>query len=180
LNDLRRQSAGSTTPARPASQPAPKPEPQVRDFDPREVELLEILLVHPELVPEAIQGIELGQLRSEPVRTIYHTFHQAQDEGRRADFGNVLTALEEPGLKNILVELDERAHAKAAEAQEEALVRLRGLIVHFRHELESKDRRQKLAALEAKGLSEQDELAALQLLITQERNRQGISAPMDG
>ena len=92
----------------------------------------------------------------------------------------MLTALDDPDLKNILVELDERAQAKAAEAQEDAPARLQGLIDHFRHELEAKDRQHKLAALEGKRLSEQEELAALQQLIAQERNRQGISAPTDG
>ena len=92
----------------------------------------------------------------------------------------MLTELEDASLKNMLVELDERAHAKAQEAQDDALARLRGLIDHFRYELETKDRPQKLAALAAKGLSEQEELTALQHLIAQERNRQGISAPTDG
>lgn len=180
LNDLRRKPAGGTTPARPVAEPPSKPAIRVRDLEPREVELIEILLVHPELVAEAIQGIEAGQLKSAAVRTIYHTFHSLHDADRTPDFGNALMDLEDAHLKNILVELDERAHAKAEEAQEDALARLRGLIERFRYELETKDRPQKLAALESKRLSEQEELAALQHLIAQERNRQGISAPTDG
>ncbi len=180
LNDLRRKPTGGVTPVRPAAEALSKPAPRVRDLDPPEVELIEILLVHPELVAEAIREIEAGQLKSAAVRTMYHTFHSLHDADRTPDFGNVLTELEDANLKNILVELDERAHAKAEEAQDDALARLRGLIDHFRYELETKDRPQKLAALESKRLSEQEELTALQHLIAQERNRQGISAPTDG
>lgn len=180
LNDLRRKPASSPQPLRGNAAAPAAPIPKVRDFDPREVELIEILLLHPEFVAQAVQEIELGQLKSAAVRTIYHTFHCVQDVGHTPDFGNVLTELEDPHLKNILVELDERAHAKAAEAQEDALVRLQGLVHHFHQELEAKDRRQKLAALEAKSLSDQEGLAALQHLIAQERNRRGISEPTDG
>lgn len=181
LNDLRRKPAGPAGAVRAAAATAPsKPLPRVRDFSTHEIELLEILLVHPELVADAIRGIEVGQLKSDAVRTIYHTFHALHDAERTPDFGNVLTALDEADLKNVLVELDERAHAKAEEAQEDARARLGRLVAHFHYELETKDRQQKLAALEAKRLSEQEELAALQHLIAQERNRQGISAPTDG
>jgi DNA primase len=179
LNDLRRSASGSAVPVKSAAAAA-GPSPRVRDFDPREVELLEILVAHPELVAQAVREIETGQLKSGPVRVIYHTFHSLLDAERPPDFGNALTALDDLNLKNILVELDERAHAKAPEAQEDAQARLQGLINHFRQELEARDRQQKLAALEGKRLSEQEELAALQHLIAQERNRRGISAPMDG
>jgi DNA primase len=179
LNDLRRPTSSGVAASKPAAAPS-EPPPRVRDFNPREIELLEILLVHPELVAQAVGEIEIGQLKSAPVRVIYHAFHSLLDAGRTPDFGNALTALDDSNLKNILVELDERAHAKAPEAQEDARARLQGLINHFRQELEARDQQQKLAALEAKHLSEQEELAALQHLIAQERNRQGISAPMDG
>jgi DNA primase len=119
LNDLRRKSTGGPQPAR-AAAAAAKPVSKVRDFDPREIELIEILLVHTELVAAAVCEIETGQLKSEAVRTIYHTFHSLYDARRTPDFGNVLTALEDSHLKNILVELDERAHAKADEAQAHA------------------------------------------------------------
>lgn len=180
LHDLRRKAPLAPAPARAAEAAPAKPAPNVRDFTPREAELLEILLVHPELVANAVRDIELGQLKSDAVRKIFYTFHALQDEGHTPDFGHVLTELEDPQLKNILVELDERAHDKAGEALEDAEVRLRGLVVHFRFELEAKDRQQQQAALETKRLSEQDELAALQHLIARERNRRGISEPTDG
>ena len=128
----------------------------------------------------AIREIEVGQLKSECVRIIYRTIHGIHDSGGTPDFGNVLTAMDDPGLKNIWVELDERAHAKAAAAQTQARDRLQGLISNFRYTTMTRDRRQQLAALEEKRLDDQEELAVLQSLIAQERGRHGISAPKDG
>jgi len=183
VNDLRCQRARPAPVAhvdRPATPAKPVAVPKLRDLDSREIELLEILVVHPDLAELAIREIEVGQLKSECVRTIYRTIHGIHDSGGTPDFGNVLTALDDPGLKNIWVELDERAHAKAAAAQTQAHDRLQGLISNFRYATMTRDRRQQLAALEEKRLDDQEELAVLQSLIAQERGRHGISAPKDG
>lgn len=156
------------------------PQPKLRDFDAGEIELLEILVVQPEFVELAIREIDVGQLKSEPVRIIYRTIHGIYDSGGTPDFGNVLTALDDPSLKNIWVELDERAHAKAAAAQTHSRERLQGLIDIFRYTTMTRDRRQQLAALQEKRLDDQEELDVLQNLIAQERSRHGISAPKEG
>ena len=180
LNELRRKAPHGRPSAVPSDQQPTAASPKVRELDAREVELLEVLVMHPELVAYAVGEIGIGQLRSEPLRAIYGTIHGIHDEGGTSDFGNVLTALEDPRLKNIWVEVDERAHAKAEDAQKDARSRLQGLIDDFRYALQAKDRGQELAALEEKRLSEQEERDALEKLIAQERDRQGISAPTDG
>lgn len=183
VNDLRRKqqrgTPGGPSDRRPA-QAQPPALPKLRDLDPREIELLEILVVHPELAELALREIEVGQLKSECVRIIYRTIHGIHDTGGTPDFGNVLTALDDPGLKNIWVELDERAHAKAESAQTQSRDRLQGLIDVFRYATMTRDRPHQLAALEEKRLDDQQELAVLQSLIAQERGRHGISAPKDG
>jgi hypothetical protein len=78
------------------------------------------------------------------------------------------------------VELDERAHAKAAAAQTHSRDRLQGLIDIFRYATMTRDRRQQLVALQEKRLDDQEELDVLQNLIAQERSRHGISAPKEG
>ena len=166
--------------ARPAAAAKPQALPKLRDLDSREIELLEILVVHPELAELALREIEVGQLKSECVRIIYRTIHGIHDTGGTPDFGNVLTALDDPGLKNIWVELDERAHAKAESALTQLRDRLQGLIDIFRYATMTRDRPHQLAALEEKRLDDQQELAVLQSLIAQERGRHGISAPKDG
>jgi hypothetical protein len=149
-------------------------------MDPRDVELLEILVVHPEYVELAVSQIEVGLLYSPPARTIFHKLQWLHDQQSTPDFGNVLTALDDPAMKNIWVEVDERAQAKAAEAQLDARQRLQGLIDGYRYAMEKKGRRHTEAALQDKKLNEQEEIDALQMLIAQERNRHGISGPKDG
>jgi DNA primase len=181
LNNLRRQ--GSSRPLRQFEPDAPEQvsaAPKVRDMQPREIELLEVLILHPELVEQAIRDIDFDHLRSELVKQLFHTIQSIYAAGRTPDFGNVLTEMEDPHLKNIWVELDERAQAKAATAQTDAQARLQGLIDDFRYAMLTRDRQHTLAALEAKRLDDQQEQAALETLIAQERNRRGISESTDG
>lgn len=183
IGELRRKHQPRTAAVnadRAAPSTKPPARPKLRDFDAGEIELLEILTVHPELAELALREIEVGQLKSEPVRIIYRTIHGIYDTGGTPDFGNVLTALDDPGLKNIWVELDERAHAKAAAAQTHSRDRLQGLIDIFRYATMTRDRRQQLVALQEKRLDDQEELDVLQNLIAQERSRHGISAPKEG
>lgn len=182
LVGLRKKNAQKNPVPRPTEQEeTPEAKPlRVRDMPPREIELIEILLDQPDLVELAVSEIETGLLQSKLTQDIFHTIHRVYEEGRTADFGNVLTAMDDPRLKNILVELDERAHAKAEEAQIDAQNRLQGLFDDFRFAMASKDRRRQQAALEEKRLDDQTQLDVLQQLIDQERNRQGISAPTEG
>ena len=159
---------------------SPEPAIGLREMHPRDIELLEILAAQPEYVGEAIARIELGHLHSPPAREIFHTLHQVYEEGRSPDFGNVLTALEDPALKNIWVALDERANAKLEEADEDATQRLNRLIADYHYALEKKNRPHTEAALQDKRLDAQEELYVLQMLIAQERTRQGISGPKEG
>jgi DNA primase len=179
LNDLRRHAAQRPVPSRPGGQQASTTS-SVRQLNPRETELLEILILQPELGGEAIREIDVGQLKSEIVKELLKTIQAIHDAGQTPDFGNVLTVLEDPHLKNIWVELDERAHAKEATALTEAHARLQGLIADFRYATLAQGRRQTQTALEEKRLDDQQEQAALEALIAQERNRQGISSPTDG
>jgi hypothetical protein len=104
-------------------------------------------------------------------REIFHTLHRCtEDEQRTPDFGNVLTALDDPAMKNIWVEIDERAQAKAPEAQEDARQRLQGLIADYRYALEKRNRPTWRRHCKRRRLNEEEELYVLQMLIAQERS----------
>nr|MCU0876132.1 toprim domain-containing protein [Pirellulaceae bacterium] len=85
VNELRRKQQGTPggMSARPAAAAKPPALPKLRDLDSREIELLEILVVHPELAELALREIEVGQLKSECVRIIYRTIHGIHDAGGR-------------------------------------------------------------------------------------------------
>jgi hypothetical protein len=73
--------------------------------------------------------------------------------------------------------LDEQGHAKRAL---DAAARLHELLEAFRHRDEDRQSRDQARAVEEKRLPADEELAVLQQMIDQKRNRQGISAPTDG
>ncbi len=166
--------------ARMKAQQAPKPQLSVSDLDPCDAELIELLTQHPELVDQALASIVPGELLNDPTRTIYETYQVVLGRGEPVEFNRILTELDDPQLKNLLVSLDEQAIEKEKHVQEDAASRLRRLIDHLHGRREADQGRAKQAALEQRNLGEDEELDLLQQLVEQERKRQGIPAPTDG
>jgi hypothetical protein len=152
----------------------------VSDLDPCDAELIELLTQHPELADQALAAIMPGELSSRPTRTIYETYQVVLGKGEPVEFNRILTELDDPQLKNLLVSLDEQATEKEKHVQEDAASRLRWLIEHLRGRREADQGRAKQAALDQRNLGEDEELDLLQQLVEQERKRQGIPAPTDG
>ena len=157
-----------------------QPRLSVSDLDPCDAELIELLTQHPELADQALAAIMPGELSSRPTRTIYETYQVVLGKGEPVEFNRILTELDDPQLKNLLVSLDEQATQKEKHVQEDAASRLRWLIDHLRGRREADQGRAKQAALEQRNLGEDEELDLLQQLVEQERKRQGIPAPTDG
>ena len=168
--------------------PAPRPKQTVsaaqpvtpHDVDPFDAELIELLTQHPELTDEAIAKIVPEELSSGATRVIYQTYQVVLREGEPVEFARVLTELDDPRLKSLLVSLDEQAAEKEVHTQEDAATRLRRLIDHVRLRREDAEGTASLAALEQRQLGEEEGLALLRQLEAQQRKRQGLSAPTDG
>ncbi len=160
--------------------PQPTMQKTWKPLDPREVELLEILLLDPDLTSAALQNIEITALPTETGRALYTLFARLAGNGQRPEFGHVLTHMEDPQLKSILVETDETANAKAEHAQAVAAERLDELVKGFERDALRTAGRQQLAVLENNNLDIEEEKELLQKLIEQERQRQNMSAPTDG
>jgi DNA primase len=172
LTALRRKAARST-----ARDPSPAEGDSVEPLDPIARELLELLTQHPGLVPDAARAIAIDELPSSLGREIYAKFVALDAENAPPDFGRVLTELEQPRLKNLLVELDEEGHRKASADPER---RLRD-VVHALHMRRSKQvRRDEIIRLDDPNLDENKELELLNQILEKNRERQGISAPKDG
>ncbi|HIN94110.1 MAG TPA: DNA primase [Planctomycetes bacterium] len=149
-------------------------------LDPKEVELLEILILDPDLVLSALEHIKISALPTETGRSLYTLYTRLAADGHHPEFGYVLTQMEDPQLKSILVETDETANAKAEHVQTEAAERLDELVNGFQREALRTAGRQQLAALENNDLNLEEEKELLQKVIDQERRRQSMSAPTDG
>lgn len=142
--------------------------------------MLEIFCLHPELAPAVLEELPAARLASPAAREIYEAFQRLYTAGEPIEFASVLTALEDPRLKNLLVQLDERAGDKAVHAPIDPAARLAGIQRDFEQRASEPERREKLAALDEKRLQGSEELTVLQQLFEQERRRQGISAPTEG
>ena len=144
---------------------------------PNERELLELLTRHPDFIRFVIGEIPSNWLASDDVREIFQVYVRIHQAGGQPDFQTVMTELDHPDLKNLLVEFDESARAKG-EAHAESL--LADVITAFQRSHEEQERRDQLASLEDQELNEQDQISLLRDLFDQKRQRQGISAPTDG
>ncbi len=150
------------------------------DLSIEECELLELLCLHSELAPTALTDISDDDLKSATARELFQTYRRLEEGGFALDFNAVLSQIEDPRLKHVLVELDDRAHDKSPKAIFDGPTRLRSVIRQFHQRHEQREIRQTEAALAQRTFSEQEELSVLQEMIAAKRRQQGITAPTDG
>ena len=177
-NGLRAVPGGGThSQARNATEGVPYSAAALEPLNPWDRELLEILLLEPEAVAAVAEVVRPEQLSGEASRRIFAACCRLAAAGTTPDFHRLLLEFDEPQYKNLLVELDEQGHAKRSL---DAAARLHELLEAFRHRDEDRQSRDQARAVEEKRLPVDEELAVLQQMIDQKRNRQGISAPTDG
>ncbi len=154
-----------------AEQPAKVFKPS--DLSPFERELLELIIVAPQVAPIALERVQSGWLECEAAQALFDVYQQLDFSGASLEFDAVLVTLEDISLKSLLVTLHEQAHAKLAFTRDSAEQRLRMLTQRLgeRHE---ELRRQKVVEQLQKGVSETEELDILQDVIRQARLRQGL------
>ena len=150
-------------------------------IDPWERELLEIVVRHPECVPQAQAGIAGEQLAFEPARKIYEACCRLSDAGTTPTFDCLMLEFEDPAIKSLLVELDEQGRAKEVTDPESLLQRL---IRSFQEQAAIRQQAFHRAALREGGLDDEQQRDLLREIEEQERSRQqaqqGISDPTDG
>jgi DNA primase len=169
LNELRNKSKPQSTTSSSAS--ASPPQQPLSAMNSKEVELIEILVLHPELAESAIEEIHSDQISAGPLRTIFEKYRDLCMDGETPDFSRVLTELEDPKLKNLLVELDERAHEKESQTQQIAPLRLGELLADYRRRDEAKELHEKISSLEQRSVGDDDALKILLELHERERKR---------
>ncbi len=147
-----------------------------------ERELLEVLLLEPESAAAAAEEISLDRVSSSHVRQIFGKCCELSQRGITPDFGRLLIEFDDPRLKNLLVEIDEQAHAKNANERNsrDPGTRMRDLIVTIRQREQDRCMQSATRALQESKLSHNEQLGMLEELMQQVRSRQGISAPTEG
>jgi hypothetical protein len=156
--------------------------PRREDTHSVEEELLEILIAHPEMASDVLDRVAPEQLAAGLPQQLYVAYCRLHDAGQPIEFGRVMVELEDPQLKSLLVELDERSRDKARLALQAVEARIESVRTLLRERRTAEEQRRRVAALEVatSGGGDEDDLEILRELIEQERNRQGIVAPTDG
>lgn len=162
-----------------------KPRPSIAQCDVREIEFLEIMVSDSGLFAVAVEQIAPAQFRSGPLREIFELYIDLQRQQHSLEFESVLTTIEDPGLKNILVEIDERAQNKLEESQRTLSERLEDVIDQFAKQINENKARQVQARLNQADVSSDEEIDLLRshfqmkLQEHQLENQEEI-APKDG
>lgn len=144
------------------------------DLEAVDKELFEILVLHAELVPLALERFPTAALASNTAQTLWKVYMDLELQGYSLEFQSVLAAVEDNSLKNILVTLADQASEKATMVKLDADIRLQSLCDRLmQHEQNLHDQR-RLMQLESKALSEDEELMLLQKMIQDARSKQGL------
>jgi DNA primase len=178
LTELRRRSHAPPPARMPGAPPEAIPPEKI---DPWERELLEVLVQHPECVPQAQGAIRPEELASRACRRIFETCCRLHAAGELPTFDRLILEFDEPVLKGLLVEFDEQAVAKGSHATNpDPQILLEELIRGFERRRIEKRRPAQVLALREGNLdtAQQDELLAR--IVQEQRARQGISRPTDG
>jgi DNA primase len=154
--------------------------------DPLERELLEILLHFPEKIQQVVGVIQPVQIVGPACRRVFSQCVELSAAGVFPNFERLLLEIDDPVVKNLLVELDESGRMKVTA---EADVRLRDVLAGFERRQQEQRIQGCTTALKQRHLGEEDELAVLLELEQHQRSRQreqdertrlGISEPTEG
>ncbi len=172
LKELGRRTQRRTAPPGVATADSPEP------ITPVQRELMELLIGHPECLPEARADIGAERLPAGPCRRIYAAACRLTDEGTTPDFSRLMLEFDDEAAKSLLVEFDEGYQAKG-ERELDPHALLQQLIATFQRQEAEKQRPRHLGALREGGLDTSQETELLDRILRQERDRQGISEPTD-
>jgi DNA primase len=146
-------------------------------LDAWERELLELILQDPSLVEHVLQALGPDQFSSAVCRQIMLVCRDLIENLGEVDFAHLLSHFDEPEIKSLLVDLDERGRAKGAGSIPE---RLELVLESFRRRREESRRRERLAALRQRQVDEEEGVKFLLEAIQQGRSRHCISESTDG
>ena len=169
-----RKSVAAKSPSKPAGESTPTKTYKLADFSPRECELLELFVLHPELVHTALAEIGEDDLSSEAARLLLRAYRQLEEAGESLEFQVVLAQIEEPSLKNLLVQLDDVAAKKQAKANLDPASRMRSVISKFQQHHVQRQLRETEAKLEQKHFNAEEEVDVLNTMIAAQRRQQGL------
>ncbi|MEK6250289.1 MAG: hypothetical protein N2C12_19045, partial [Planctomycetales bacterium] len=165
LDAIRRSGARSF---RNQEQPeGPRPDTTVQDSWERE--LIEILIQRPETASTIAESITPEQLVDPVCRQVLAKCHELSSAGETPNFDRLLLEFDDPAMKNLLVELDERGQDRGGS---DLVGQLPDLLASFRLRNEKRERQHVTAAIKEKRFEEGQEVEILQRILDQKRAQQ--------
>ena len=166
---LRQQLTSLRTKARPAvgSASASANESPKSTLDSWDHELFALLIRCPDAIAAVIENLSVDDMRTESSRSLLGVYQQLEAAGAIADYQRVMDTVEDPSLKNILVELADAAERMEASDSD---LQLRDLLAAYASRRQQRQRRQQLAQLQTGNLDEKEELELLNRLIESKKH----------
>ena len=147
------------------------------EMTPTECELFEIMAIHPELAPMAIERFPVANLSTTTAKKLFQLVLDLELEGHALDFDSLMSATEDAGLKSVLVSVEEHAARKTPLSMMTADERLHSLCERLSGQDDRAQRRSQIQSLEQKQLDEETSLSLLHDIVQQARVRHGLFPP---
>jgi DNA primase len=139
-----------------------------------ECELFEVMALFEDVVPMAIERFPVTTLSSTTAKKIFQVYLDLELAGHTLDFDSVLSAVEDAGIKNVLVSIEEQASRKAVLAKMTPDERLHSLCERLSGQEDRAYRRQQINLLEKKQVDAETELDLLNQIVLQNRLKHGL------
>jgi len=172
LSTIRRENGSRNSQER-LEEVTPSSRPDV--LDATESEILELLVLHPELTPGAIRSFDPDMFRSVNLRHIFEFLAEFVNQGDEISFDHLLLKIEDPTLKFVLVQAEENAKTKESTVQLTPTARLESLIDKFQREIRDGEERETIRKLHSNEVNDEEEMRLLQQLLEQQRLDRGLS-----
>ena len=169
------------TESTPDGGPENPPHFEFSSFVGKERELLQLLILYPSLLDTAVEKVSSDQFVEGPLKAIYRIMDDFFHEGREVDHDSMMLELHDPVLRNVISRLyDEAESKKETESQDSTSFGLDvnqqfdSVLAAFEDEVIANDHRAKVSQLQQKALDKEEELAALEELLNQTKQRHGL------
>lgn len=145
--------------------------------------LLEMVISQPHYLASMRSSVDAEHFQHALHRSIFARCLEQSDAGVAISFDQLLVDFEDLEVKSLLVDLEDEQRGLKVDEPERELRKLVEILLEFREQRAAPVRsmaRGDGRAGTSPASKDDEELAALEQFIKRERNRQGISVPMDG
>lgn len=139
-----------------------------------ECELFEVMVLYAELVPMAIERFPVGNLSCHTAKKIFQTYLDLELAGHTLDFESVLSAVEDAGVKSVLVSIESKAAEKLSYSKLSPEERLHSLCERLSGQEDRAHRRQQISLLENKQIDDNTAIDLLSQIVQQARLKHGL------